>query len=449
MDGRFAARYQTRWTWQRRYWCTSILFLVVNSLMTTTQAQDRDPFSADKLYRTVETYYEFGIHRTATAADKRTGEWLYNQMKSAGLVATYHEWTAPQFFLKESKVVVGDREIESMPYWLPKPTGATPVRAPLVSVTKETDAESMRGKIALVDLEWLTTSAAMNRFIEETHKNGAVGAIFVSNHPWGPIVAQNSKTPFVEQVQPIPSVVVSRNVLQELQEVAARQSEVGLVIEGESHREIGARNVIGKIERGNKWIIVSTPYSGWYTCAGERGPGIAIWLALARWVAERDSKHSYLFVANSGHELGYIGAEKTLTSGIIPSPQQSICWLHLGANIGVVEFQKIGEKIHRNSEKVQTHVMASPHIAPIVKPQIESIAKYGVATEEFIGELINVREHGYPAFGLVGGADPFPWFHTDQDGMDSVEGRNLSVIARAAANALVAIEDGAQVVRQD
>jgi len=395
---------------------------------------------ADQLYRDVETYFEFGVHRTGTEADRRTGEWLHDRLDSSGLDATFHEWTVPQFFLRASTVRVGERRIEAMPYWLPKPTGAEPIRAPLVAVTNESPRDAMAGRIALVDQTWTASSGRMNRFLRDAHEHGALGVVFVSDQPQDPIVAMNSRAPYVEEMQPIPTVVVSRRELAFLSEASAKGAEAALSIEGEFHEHIQARNVIGKIERGPRWIIISTPDSGWHGCAGERGSGIALWLRLAGWAARRETGCSYLFVANSGHELGYIGAEKTLESGIMPEPDETICWLHLGANIGVVEFVREDDSFRRDASKIQTHVMASPKVAPIVRPAVESIAMYGIATEDFIGELVNVREHGYPSFGLIGGGDPFPWFHTDQDTMQSVEGRNLAVIAQAAMIALEAIE---------
>ena len=67
---------------------------------------------------------------------------------------------------------------------------------------------------------------------------------------------------------------------------AARKGETArLTLLGKGgHRP--AANVVARIERGKRpWLVVSTPRSGWTDCVGERGPGIAIWLALAGWAA--------------------------------------------------------------------------------------------------------------------------------------------------------------------
>jgi hypothetical protein len=78
--------------------------------------------------------------------------------------------------------------------------------------------------------------------------------------------------------------------------------------------------------------VISTPSSGWFHCAGERGPGIAIWLALARWSSHRESTVRYTFVASSGHEIGEQGMRSFLASQA-PRPSEVDIWLHLGASI--------------------------------------------------------------------------------------------------------------------
>src|SRR3546814_4139723 len=70
-----------------------------------------------------------------------------------------------------------------------------------------------------------------------------------------------------------------------------------------------AENVVARrVRDGRRWVVVSTPRSGWTDCAGERGPGLAIWLALAEWMPHAFADHSLLFVCNSGHEYENLGA---------------------------------------------------------------------------------------------------------------------------------------------
>jgi hypothetical protein len=80
-------------------------------------------------------------------------------------------------------------------------------------------------------------------------------------------------------------------------------------------------------------IIVMTPRSGWYSCASERGGGIACWLEIMRALRSGGLKRSVHFVASSGHELGHLGIDAYIEKrpGIV---KRAALWLHLGANIG-------------------------------------------------------------------------------------------------------------------
>jgi hypothetical protein len=80
-------------------------------------------------------------------------------------------------------------------------------------------------------------------------------------------------------------------------------------------------------------VIVMTPRSGWWNCAGERGGGIACWLELIRSLAEIEPKRNVIFVATSGHEIGLLGIESFLDRrpGL---ERHARAWVHFGANIG-------------------------------------------------------------------------------------------------------------------
>jgi hypothetical protein len=80
-------------------------------------------------------------------------------------------------------------------------------------------------------------------------------------------------------------------------------------------------------------VVVSTPRSGWWQCAGERGGGIACWLETLRALIEAPRERSCLFVAVTGHELGFLGMRSYLARR--PRLLQTCHrWLHFGANLG-------------------------------------------------------------------------------------------------------------------
>jgi hypothetical protein len=83
---------------------------------------------------------------------------------------------------------------------------------------------------------------------------------------------------------------------------------------------------------------VLTPRSGWWHCAGERGGGLAIWLEVARTADQLGLDRDLVFLATTGHELGFLGIKRYFDSD--PDlARRAFAWIHLGANIGAAGAQ--------------------------------------------------------------------------------------------------------------
>src|SRR5262249_26013425 len=85
--------------------------------------------------------------------------------------------------------------------------------------------------------------------------------------------------------------------------------------------------------RGLAPLVVMTPRSGWWSCASERGGGLACWLEVMRSLhASPPSDRGVVFVASSGHELGHLGINAFVDArpGVV---SKSVAWVHFGANI--------------------------------------------------------------------------------------------------------------------
>ena len=81
-------------------------------------------------------------------------------------------------------------------------------------------------------------------------------------------------------------------------------------------------------------VFVMTPRSGWWTCASERGGGIAVWIEMIRGMAAAPlPRRTTVFLASTGHELGHYGLAEFLRtrSRLVRS---AAAWIHLGANFG-------------------------------------------------------------------------------------------------------------------
>jgi hypothetical protein len=130
---------------------------------------------------------------------------------------------------------------------------------------------------------------------------------------------------------------VSSEVSQLLQEHAGKRSDVHLVATA-TRSPADSFNVVATVRGasgsgGRPPLVVMTPRSGWYSCASERGGGIVCWLELLRTFHRAPLSRDVVFVASSGHEIGYLGI-RTFVANRPAIVSDAVCWMHFGANIG-------------------------------------------------------------------------------------------------------------------
>jgi hypothetical protein len=396
-----------------------------------------DPLNGGAIFEDVIAYTEFGTHRTASRGDLETSSWLADELRSAGFEVDLQRWTLDQFDLDECQVEVGDRVLECFPFWLPASLPEGGLTAELVRVGPESDTEDLDGRIAFMDSETVGAGHFKLGVSERIIDSGAIGSVYVVARDTGEIVAQNAVPPFDKNRLPIPAVIVGQKDEASLLSAADNRDEIRLQVDGWLVEEAEAFNVLGRLERGPWWIVVSTPTSGWFDCGGERGPGVAMWLALAWWASLHHSDTSFLFVATSGHELDYMGAHEFADSRVAPPPDRVVIWLHLGASIGTRLWEQSADGWKPLPARNPGNLVGSPEIVPILKAAFSEVPGLNPRDGESRGELRVVLENGYRAFGFYGG---HPWFHTPRDASDSTEPAFLEPVARACAKALVAVE---------
>ena len=121
-----------------------------------------------------------------------------------------------------------------------------------------------------------------------------------------------------QEPQPIPTLFVAPKDDVALGIAALTGSQVRMTIHGEDRRgedAVLAHNVVARIERGPRWIVVTTPISGWFGCGGERGPGVALFLGLARWIGRQESDLSEYSVDLDAVSYGDHGPDDLLAGG--------------------------------------------------------------------------------------------------------------------------------------
>jgi hypothetical protein len=320
---------------------------------------------------------------------------------------------------------VAGQNVECFPVWPPKAT-AKPVVAPLTLA----GAASLQGKIVLITENPRSRrdeAALFQRLISA----GAAGAVILDGRGEGTIHAPN--VPRMGGPFAVPVLYAAKDQGETLSSAAQRGDQVELFIDGEFEPRAKARNVVASLDRGPKRIVVSTPYSGWFRCGGERGSGLAVFVALAHWAAKRETECSYTFVANSAHELGYAGMTAFLENHA-PDPKTVVCWLHLGANVALLPEARPADGA-RPSRLFTTN----PAWEPLLTPLFRDVPWVRVSGgREPTGELALVVPKGYTALNLAGGGNR--WMHSPQDRAETTGPDVLQPLARALAACMEAIE---------
>jgi len=141
-------------------------------------------------------------------------------------------------------------------------------------------------------------------------------------------------------------------------------------------------------------LVIMTPRSGWWTCASERGGGIAAFLEMMRAIRERGAARDVLFTANTGHELGHTGLDHYLSANpaLIRSAR---LWIHLGANFAA----KYGAGVRLQYSDEQARTLALAHArAQSVAPAVET-----PTTQRPWGEARNIYDGGGRFVSILGG----------------------------------------------
>jgi len=402
--------------------------------------------SGDSLYHDVVTYTQFGEHRTATEVDLRTSAWIAEQLEAADLETNFHNFTTRQFFVREACLVVGGKRLECFPMWPPVGTGTQPIRAPLV-VADEYESRK-KGKILLLRLPYeyeVSPGSDANSkkrlrdiilsAIPKAVNAGVSAVVAITEGPAKEIITFN----FPEWLDPwpVPVVLVGSRDAQVLTVAAERSDEISLLVDGTEEPQAETRNVIGSLSRGKDTIVITTPHSGWFRCGGERGPGLALFLGLARWVAQRQPHVSYLFNSNTGHELACLGMREFIKENA-PPVEQVLCWIFLGKNIATWEFGESTDGFKRWAGP-EKHLVTSrnPEFIPLLNDAFAGMPGVKPAVGDAPGELRHVPSE-YRGFSLT--SESYWFKHTPADGPDGTAPELLEPVGLALTRALESIE---------
>lgn len=169
-------------------------------------------------------------------------------------------------------------------------------------------------------------------------------------------------------------------------------------------------------------VVISTPRTGWFACGAERGPGIALLLALAARAARQDAV-GVMLVATTGHEIGHLGMAQFLET-TAPPPEDTTLWLHLGACIAAQRDS------YATPFPAQQSVLAAPALEPEARAAFTALGYTAFPlAEQSTGEGGEVLRAGYGVVRALAGLHPS--LHTPQDTGAAVDPAALAAVGEA------------------
>lgn len=402
-------------------------------LAATAASGASDPLSGAALYSDVVKYAGMGGHRTGSNVDMLTSQWIHDELTKAGFEAGYLECAPRRVFdLKTCSVSVENANFQADPEWFPTATGPKGVTA-LLSL------EAAKGKIWVLEdpRGGLALDAAIKDRVNDAGKNGAVGAIVAVRTPSGELLGRavppdKLETPWCS----IPLVGVAYKDRDALLSHARNGTKATLIIDGDDKKNVRPRNANGKTGKGKDPLVVTTPISAHTQSGGERGPGVALFLGLARWLGKREPKCRYLFSGNTGHETRGTGAYALLDT--LPPPKNVKAWLHMGACISNWHTTAGLDRDAVMRRSGLPNFVCAAELLPILAKAFANIPDAKPRTNDAGGELTEYLRRGYRAYGFFGSN---PVFHTFADGPEQTGPELLEPVGRALAKSLELIEE--------
>lgn len=388
-----------------------------------------DPFSEAALAETLARYVGFGVKHSGSAEDNACGDWMEATLRDAGFRTWRQSYDAPYFTPAESRLSAGDVAEPLVPL---APVVPATVTGPLALQSGATP----RGAIAVARLahrRWSTAvTPEVRRVIDQAARDGAAALLIVTEGPTGKAVALNVEA---DARWPLPVAVLAPDSLRKL----TMGATATYAVRGEAGRR-PCFNVLGELDRGaGKRIVISTPRSAWTIAGGERGPGVAVWTALARWAPRALRRHDLTFLCNSGHEYENLGAARLLHGEHAPPVAGTHLWAHLGAGFAARDWHEYGPLLMPlPSADPQRFLFGSEALVPTLAEAFRGLPGLEVARPTSLGvagELGNIVGAGYPrVFGMFGA---HRFHHVAEDDARCIDAAMVRPVALATRNAVL------------
>ncbi len=228
---------------------------------------------AGRIRALIHAFESQGIHRTGTAVDRLSAEWLAAEVRTAGLTPSLEPFSLSRIDIVSAKVLTPERVVDGIPLFDGAFTGGNGVRGRL----------GPAGSDAEVGLTESAPNAAAVGALGDARRVNQHKALVVITRGGRPGLCPSNADAFLTPFGP-PVVQVASEESSWLTPYAQRHSDLQIVA-NVGRRRVDALNVTATLvgtDRTLPPLVIMTPRSGWWTCASERGGGIACWLELMR-----------------------------------------------------------------------------------------------------------------------------------------------------------------------
>jgi hypothetical protein len=345
--------------------------------------------TGDELFSTVTAYSDLGIHRTATDVDRATCDWFADRLRALGAEVELRPYELEQW-LPEWTVTVDGGPVDAVPLWYRGlgEVSTDEVWAATVEVGNNLDAHLLDAEIERADAAGAAAIVLGTR--------GLVDAAIACNR--SPRVASGA-----------PVLLIAAGALAPFDVLGGPSSGGRVSVAFSATSKTGmAANVIGRFgapDETGEALVLATPLSGWFTCAGERGTGIAVLLSVLEGLLA-EGRRDLLVVGTTGHELGFYGLEQLLDTWKL-APKAV---LHVGASVAAADpaadgtLQPSGTRVAMMSD-----VERSPAVMQALAPASLRVLSGG---RGYMGEAELWSRLGCQLLSLTG---TFSRFHTADD----------------------------------
>ena len=345
----------------------------------------------DKAFELVREYSALGFHRTGSSGDRATLRWLKHELAVRGADVSFQTFLYDHFDAELSVRIAG-RLIDAMALHF-SITGKHQVCNPATGVV---DAHADEAEIA----------QKINGMVALAKSDGRDGLIVATQCPTDTLCAINRE--YSTDLQ-FPVILVAQADCTSIQ-ASGVEIQYSATI-----RKSKATNIIARFPGplSSRRVVVTTPISGWFQCAGERGCGLAVAIIVAKQLSRNFTVD--LLLAN-GHELSFLGgyhlAERyAAASGYV---------LHIGSCIANFDAQMTS--ICSSDPATTSRIAASLQMLGIMSVAQADPASAG----NWVGESKCWASKSWPMLSIAGQA---PHFHTSNDLPDAVTAPNLLAVA--------------------